>query len=253
MLYRLIKLISLASVHTFYRRVSSQHLDQIPNKGPIIFVCNHPNTMIDPLLVGTTCKRKLFFFAKATLFNNTFTNWILKNLQLVPIYRRQDDSSQTNKNTDTFEKGYQILEKDGAFLIFPEGISTGDRKLSKIKTGAARIGFGAMVRNNWGLNINIVPVGLSYSNPIKFKSNVIIRYGKPIQLKSFEKDYKHDERNCVKQLTSQIQTALSKLTTNINDLESEEIVSALELIYKKELMIDLGLDLKNKSDDFSAT
>ena len=110
-----------------------------------------------------------------------------------------------------------------------------------------------MVRNNWGLNINIIPVGLSYSNPIKFKSNVIIRYGKPIQLKSFEEDYKHDERNCVNQLTSQIQTALSKLTTNINDLESEEIVSALELIYKKELMIDLGLDLKNKSDDFSAT
>ena len=253
MLYRLIKLISLASVHTFYRRISSQHLEQIPNKGPIIFVCNHPNTMIDPLLVGTTCKRKLFFFAKATLFNNTFTNWILKNLQLVPVYRKQDDPSKANKNTDTFEKGYQILEEDGAFLIFPEGISTGDRKLSKIKTGAARIGFGAMVRNNWALNINIVPVGLSYSNAIKFKSNVIIRYGKPIQLKSFEEEYKHDEINCVNQLTTQIQTALSKLTTNVNDLESEEIVSALELIYKKELMIDLGLDIKNKSDDFSAT
>ena len=110
MLYRFIKLISLASVHTFYRRISSQHLEQIPNKGPIIFVCNHPNTMIDPLLVGTTCKRKLFFFAKATLFNNTFTNWILKNLQLVPVYRKQDDPSKANKNTDTFEKGYQILE-----------------------------------------------------------------------------------------------------------------------------------------------
>ena len=122
MLYRLIKLISLASVHTFYRRVSSQHLDQIPNKGPIIFVCNHPNTMIDPLLVGTTCKRKLFFFAKATLFNNTFTNWILKNLQLVPVYRKQDDPSQAKKPsfisgsrglTKNFERPYGLELNDG--------------------------------------------------------------------------------------------------------------------------------------------
>ena len=38
-----------------------------------------------------------------------------------------------------------------------------------------------------------------------------------------------------------------------NVLESEEIVNALELIYKKELMQDLGLNTKDKSDEFSAT
>jgi hypothetical protein len=209
--------------------------------------------MIDPLVVGTTCNRKLFFFAKSTLFNNFFSKWLLPKLQLVPVYRRQDDPSQTNKNQDTFEKGFQILKNNGAFLIFPEGVSTGERTLSKIKTGAARIGFGAMVKNDWALDITMIPVGLSYSNAIKFKSNVIVRYGSPISLKEFRDQYDLDEFNVVNQLTQQIETALTKLTTNVNDLASEEIVSALELIYKKELMTDLGLDSKNKSDDFSAT
>ena len=253
MLYGLIRLISLAGVYTFFRRISSQHVNNIPTDTPVIFVSNHPNTMIDPLVVGTTCNRKLFFFAKSTLFNNFFSKWLLPKLQLVPVYRRQDDPSQTNKNQDTFEKGFQILKNNGAFLIFPEGVSTGERTLSKIKTGAARIGFGAMVKNDWALDITMIPVGLSYSNAIKFKSNVIVRYGSPISLKEFRDQYDLNEFNVVNQLTQQIETALTKLTTNVNDLASEEIVSALELIYKKELMTDLGLDSKNKSDDFSAT
>ena len=51
-------------------------------------------------------------------------------------------------------KAYNILEKNGAFLIFPEGISVAERKLNKIKTGAARIGFGAMVNNKLEFKCN---------------------------------------------------------------------------------------------------
>jgi len=253
MLYSILKLIATASVRTFFRRISSQNVDHIPTKGPVIFVCNHPNTMIDPLLVGISCKRKLFFFAKSTLFKGNLAGWLLPKLQLIPVYRAQDNPTETNKNTDTFSKGYEILEQNRAFLIFPEGISDGERRLNKIKTGAARIGFGAMVNNNWGLDVTIVPVGLSYSNVIKFKSNVIVRYGNPIHLKEFKDKYQSNEIKTVRELTGQIEIALSKLTTYINVLESEEIVNALELIYKKELMQDLGLDTKNKSDEFSAT
>ena len=253
MLYIILKIIATASVRTFFRRISSQNVDRIPTKGPVIFVCNHPNTMIDPLLVGISCKRKLFFFAKSTLFKGNLAGWLLPKLQLIPVYRAQDNPTETNKNTDTFSKGYEILEQNRAFLIFPEGISDGERRLNKIKTGAARIGFGAMVNNNWGLDVMIVPVGLSYSNVIKFKSNVIVRYGNPINLKEFKDKYQSDEIETVRELTGQIEIALSKLTTYINVLESEEIVNALELIYKKELMQDLGLDTKNKSDEFSAT
>ena len=253
MLYSTLKLIASTGIKTFFRKITTQNIESIPKKGPIIFVCNHPNLIIDAWLVGMTCNRKLYFLAKSTIFRGKIISWLLSKMNLIPVYRKQDNDGDTKKNEDTFIKAYSILENHGSFLIFPEGISVAGRKLNKIKTGAARIGFGAMTNNNWDLDITIVPVGLSYENIIKFKSEVTIKYGSPIKLREFKKAYIKDEVQAVRKITNKIEEAIRSLTTNIKVLEHEEIVEALELIYKKELMHDLGFDLKNKTDEFSIT
>ena len=253
MLYGTLKLIATTGLKTFFRKISTQNNSIIPKKGPVIFVCNHPNLIIDAWLVGMTCNRRLYFLAKSTIFRGRALSWILSKLGLIPVYRKQDGNGDTTKNKDTFIKAYGILEKKGSFLIFPEGISVAERKLNKIKTGAARIGFGAMVNNEWNLDVTIIPVGLSYENIIKFKSEVTIKYGLPIKLADHKDDYIKDEIQTVKKVTNKIEDAITSLTTNVRTLEHEEIVDALELIYKKELMRDLGLNTKNKTDEFSIT
>ena len=253
MLYGTLKLIATTGLKTFFRKISTQNNSIIPKKGPVIFVCNHPNLIIDAWLVGMTCNRRLYFLAKSTIFRGRALSWILSKLGLIPVYRKQDGNGDTTKNKDTFIKAYGILEKKGSFLIFPEGISVAERKLNKIKTGAARIGFGAMVNNEWNLDVTIIPVGLSYENIIKFKSEVTIKYGLPIKLADHKDDYIKDEIQTVKKVTNKIEDAITNLTTNVRTLEHEEIVNALELIYKKELMRDLGLNTKNKTDEFSIT
>ena len=253
MLYSTIKLIATTGLKTFFRKISTQNNSTIPKKGPVIFVCNHPNLIIDAWLVGMTCNRRLYFLAKSTIFRGKTLSWILSKLGLIPVYRKQDGNGDTTKNKDTFTKAYGILEKKGSFLIFPEGISVAERKLNKIKTGAARIGFGAMVNNEWNLDVTIIPVGLSYENIIKFKSEVIIKYGLPIKIADYKNDYIKNEVQTVKMVTNKIEDAITNLTTNVRTLEHEEIVDALELIYKKELMRDLGLSTKNKTDEFSIT
>ena len=75
-------------------------------------------------------------------------------------------------------------------------------------------------------------MGLSYSNAVKFRSDVIVRYGKPIDLKSYQKEYEADKVSAVQQLTEQIETALSKLTTNVNDLAFEKIVNDLKEAFR---------------------
>ena len=110
-----------------------------------------------------------------------------------------------------------------------------------------------MVNNNWDLDVTIVPVGLSYENIIKFKSEVTIKYGHPMKLVDYKDDYMADEIQAVKKVTNKIEDAIASLTTNVRTLEHEEIVDALELIYKKELMRDLGLNTKNKTDEFTIT
>jgi 1-acyl-sn-glycerol-3-phosphate acyltransferase len=233
--------------------VTVWHDERIPKDRPVIFVSNHPNTMIDPMVVGISCNRNLHFFAKSTLFNHWIKRFFLKKLKLIPVYRRQENPSLGEKNKKTFDKGYEILENKGAFLIFPEGISTGDRTLKKIKTGAVRIGLGAELKNNFNLNVTLIPVGLSYSDAVRFRSNVFVRFGKPIVLKNFKQSYLNNEIKTVKAVTQTIETALNKLTTNVNELELVDLVDCLELIYKKELMLEMGYKLDNKQDDFSVT
>ncbi len=253
MLYYIIKLMAITAIKTFFNKISAEHDDTIPRGEPVIFTSNHPNTMMDPIIIEYTCKRKLYFFAKSTLFDNPIAGWFLKQMQLVPVFRRQDDATLMHRNEETFTKGYEILKQRKAFLIFPEGISTGERILSEVKTGAARIGFGAEAGQNWNLGVKIVPVGLNYSKAFKFRSDVLARFGKPIILSEFRSLYEKDNMEAVYQVTAQIETALSKLTINLKDLETQEIVEALETIYKQELAVDLGLEIKDKADDFSVT
>ena len=250
MLYSLIQKISVLAIKLFFNQISIQNKQIVPNTSPIIFVANHPNFFMDPLIIGSYCPRQLYFFAKSTLFNSPLKKRILTRLNLVPVYRKIDDKENMGGNVNSFNKGYKILENNGAFLIFPEGISVGKRVLEKLKTGAARIGLEAELKNDFDLNIVIIPIGLSYSDQVRFRSNIMIRFGSPIELSKFEKEYKTNEVKTVKKVTLIIEKSLNNLTNYYQTDQIEDIVQGLELIYKMELMTELGMEVDNKNDDF---
>tara|TARA_B110000014_G_scaffold3470_1_gene2779 strand:+ start:933 stop:2282 length:1350 start_codon:yes stop_codon:yes gene_type:complete len=249
-LYSLIQKISVLAIKLFFNQISIQNKQIVPNTSPIIFVANHPNFFMDPLIIGSYCPRQLYFFAKSTLFNSPLKKRILTRLNLVPVYRKTDDKENMGGNVNSFNKGYKILENNGAFLIFPEGISVGKRVLEKLKTGAARIGLEAELKNDFDLNIVIIPIGLSYSDQVRFRSNIMIRFGSPIELSKFEKEYKTNEVKTVKKVTLIIEKSLNNLTNYYQTDQIEDIVQGLELIYKMELMTELGMEVDNKNDDF---
>ena len=250
MFYSLIHKISVLAIKLFFNQISIQNKKIVSNTSPIIFVANHPNFFMDPLIIGSYCPRQLYFFAKSTLFNSPLKKRILTRLNLVPVYRKIDDKENMGGNVNSFNKGYRILENNGAFLIFPEGISVGKRVLGKIKTGAARIGLEAELKNDFDLNIVIIPIGLSYSDQVRFRSNIMIRFGSPIELSKFEKEYKRNEVETVKKVTLIIEKSLNNLTNYYQTDQIEDIVQGLELIYKMELMTELGMEVDNKNDDF---
>ena len=101
--------------------------------------------------------------------------------------------------------------------------------------------------------MKIIPVGLSYSDVIRFRSDVFVRFGKPISLGDYQASFVVDEKQTVNNVTDEIEIALNKLTTNVNELEIADLVECLELIYKKELILEMGLELESKQDDFSVT
>ncbi|NDC38495.1 MAG: acyltransferase, partial [Proteobacteria bacterium] len=130
MLYRLVKLLIGVALREFFSKITvrGNPLEQ----GPTLVVGNHQNFALDSLLIALCFKRKLWGLGKATLFEIPLLGWILRSLGVSPLYRKMDDPSKLSKNTETFDAVAKLLGAGNAVMLFPEGISLGERVLQPI-------------------------------------------------------------------------------------------------------------------------
>ncbi len=189
MLYGIIKLLLQGTIRIFFRSITIKNGNLIPEKGPLILLANHPATFMDPIVIACSIKRRVYFLGKGELFKGRFANWFLPRLNIIPVYRRQDDPDLMFKNNDTFKKCYEHLEKGGALLIFPEGVSITERKLKPIKSGASHIATGAESRNNFRLGLKIVNIGLNYADQHKFHRDLLINVHEPIEARDYAETF----------------------------------------------------------------
>jgi 1-acyl-sn-glycerol-3-phosphate acyltransferase len=83
-------IISIA-LRLFFRRIETSGAQMVPPDGPVIFVLNHPNGLIDPGLVFTALPRRISFLAKSTLFRLPLIGALLRAVETLPLYRRVDE------------------------------------------------------------------------------------------------------------------------------------------------------------------
>ncbi len=246
-------ILSYICAKLFFAKVVVKNQFKIPSKGPLIFVANHGNMILDPGMVRFSCKRNLHYLAKHTLFNNPLVSWIFKNANAIPVYRKEDDPSLVTKNEETFDESIKLFEEGKCLILFPEGISISPYAILKIKTGAARIALNAEVKNNFTLNLKIIPVGINYSDPQSFKSDVYIHYGDPISIGDIKNFSNKEYKNAVDSITKEIEDSLLSLTTNLSFIEMQDTISYLGIMYKNELFLKNLLGKHKKYDDFTIT
>ncbi len=169
---------------------------------------------------------------------------------MIPVYRKQDDPNQMEKNAATFNKCFEYLEKGAAILMFPEGTSITERKLRPIKTGAARIVLGAEERNNFNLGVKVIPIGLNYENPHRFNRTLFVNIDEPIEAKSYLEAYQNDNFEACGKLTEQIRKQLESLIISIYNNQVNELEEAVEQLYKSKLTKDLGIDKRDDEAGF---
>ena len=90
LVYRVLVAFLRLVTRVFFRTVEVVGQDHVPKAGPVIFVGNHPNSLVDPVVLSTTCGRRVRFAARDGLFASPFLRPILWALGSVPIKRRQD-------------------------------------------------------------------------------------------------------------------------------------------------------------------
>lgn len=233
MLYTFLKLLYKAGLWFFFRKLEVRNANLIPDQGPLFVVSNHPNTFMDPIVVAAQLRQPVYFIAKSTVFGAGLQNWMLRQMHLIPIHRKEDNPEVPVSNEEAFAASFKALEQKKTILIFPEGNSFNQRRLRKLKTGTARIALGAVAEA--GLDVNILPVGLNYSAPTRFRSDVFVNIGKPISVKDYLAAYEQDNILTVQNLTEQIRLQLEKLIIHTPTDEEDELARQIEAIYKERL------------------
>lgn len=231
--YRLSRVLLRAGVHAYYE-VHVVRAERVPDDVPAIFASNHPNSLLDPFVIGGCLGRQLNFVAKSTLFTGP-RGAFLKAAGTIPVTRKQD-TGDTSGNVATFQSCFEVLEGKGALGIFPEGISHTDPQLKQIKTGAARIAFEAEERRGWTLGVKLIPVGLWFAHAPRLRSKVIVRFGHPIAISHLRDAYGKDPKAAVLDLTAELEQALEKLIVHIEELSQTQIVADVRRIYLDEIV-----------------
>ncbi len=236
MIYSFLKTITKLALKVYYRKIHIEGKENLPKEGPFLIVANHPGSFLDPINIATQVNQKISFLAKGVMFKNKIIASILRGLNMVPIHRAQDNPEMLNQNKEVFKACFQKLKDNGVIMIFPEGTSEMERRLRKIKTGAARIALGAEKEYNYSLNMKIVPVGLNYTNSSKFRSEVFVNFGEAINVSDYFESYKEDEITAAKNLTDKIEVEIKKLIVAIDKQEYDVLIERLESFYKTALI-----------------
>ena len=202
--------------------------------GPVLVAANHPNSLIDPVVIFHTAGRPTRPLAKAPLFEQALVGTVLRGLGGLPVYRKQDAPELMHLNERTFDAAIAALMDGGAVQIYPEGRSHSEPSLSPLRTGAARIALMAEERSGWSLGLRIQPVGLTYVRKSAFRGRAVAAFGEPIDVAPFRRAYEEDEREAAHELTAVIQMALEQLTLNFDHPEDQDLVDVAERLYARQ-------------------
>ncbi|CAO3589108.1 unnamed protein product [Absidia cylindrospora] len=154
---------------------------------------------------------------------------------------------------ELFAKVHERLADDGCIVIFPEGGSHDRSELLPLKAGFAIMALGAMAEKE-NLNVKIVPVGLNYFHPHRFRSRAVISYGTPIEIgQDLVNKYKQGgdaKREAISTVLNDGYEGLKSVTTNAPDYDTLMILAAARRLYKpaheRKLRIDQVVDLNRR-------
>ena len=202
--------------------------------GPVLVVANHPNALVDPIVVFRTARRVVRPLAKAPLFEQALLGSVLRGLGGLPVYRRQDDPALVHLNETTFDLAIAALHRGEAVQIFPEGQSHSEPRLTPLRTGAARIALLAEDRAGWTLGLQVVPVGLTNVRKHLFRGRALATVGGPFGVSPWREAYAADPQEAARLLTDEITRRLQEVTLNLEDARDRALVEVAERLYVRE-------------------
>lgn len=226
-IYSLIKFWIKSSLHLYYGKININGLQNVPKNRPVLFLPNHQNALLDPLLIAVDCNRKPYFLTRSDVFKSTVLNRLFDLVRMIPIYRIRDGRDSLKHNDAVFERCAKLLGQNESLLMFPEANHNLQRRVRPLSKGFTRILFRALELQP-DLDIQLIPVGFNYSYGEDFPDKVSICFGETIVLQDLIDD--EDDRTSVENIKGSVSEVLQKLTTHIPEENYAQTIKKLNAL-----------------------
>ena len=145
-----------------YKKING---DVVPKEGGYILACNHLSYS-DPVLLGVSQNRRLYFMAKSELFKNKFFSWLIRTLGAFPVERGTGDN-------EAIETGEDLIRKGEIMTIFLEGGRSKTGELMRPRSGCALVAQ--------QMQVPVIPACITVvGNPKYTFSKRVIHFGEPL-------------------------------------------------------------------------
>lgn len=221
MMYRLLRWAARVALRWFYRELEVSGAEHIAVGGPLLIAGNHPNALVDALVIAVVLDRPVTLTAKATIFEHPLLRTLLRTLPIIPLRRASDERTRggaaldPGRNREAFRAILDTLEESGAVLIFPEGRSHSESQLAPLRSGLSRIALQSRSEGR-AEGLSILPVGLTFEMKWKPRTRVLVQIGRPIAVAEWPAT--------PDALTSLVDARLRAVTLNFPSLDDAEQV-----------------------------
>lgn len=261
----------------YYRHIHAVGIENMPKDGtPVVLVSNHQNCLNDPLALALMLNdRRPNFLARANVFQNPVANRFLRYLGLLPAYRvKFDGFSAVNKNKDTLDAVDVALRHGETVILYPECGHQDKRWLGNFSQAYLKMAFGAAAASNFEQEVFVMPTANHYSDYYHARSDMMIKFGKPISIKPYYQLYQKAPRQAMRQVNEVVRAQIEELMLNIRDLDNYDDIDFLressygktfarqkgfspdklpeKLLADKELVSELECVRQNNPDDYRA-
>jgi len=130
----LMRFLTWILINTLYR-VDARGLDNVPEHGPALIVCNHVS-FVDALIVGGCVRRPIRFVMYYKIFRIPVLSFIFRTAKAIPIAGHKEDPALLER---AFEAIDAALQEGHVVCVFPEGGLTSDGSMAPFRPGVERM------------------------------------------------------------------------------------------------------------------